>query len=477
MREPTVPEPTTPDPPTPDPPTPPSAPDAHTREPAALTRKVVAGASLLLLVVVGAVAITQLTGTDDAPGMLTERPGVAAPTQDDADPDAPGVDPDAAPEPGASESPSLEPVVLVPRVDVVDQTVVAEGLDVPWGLAELPDGDLLVTLRDRAQILRVSDASGGGGPVALTGPGAEQLLTETVPQGEGGLLGIAVAPPDPNSEAATDTATDPDTATDADPAPAPDTVTVFVYRTGAEDNAVLRSTLTGNDLAPWEPVVTGIPRAGVHNGGALGVGPDGHLYVATGDAGDTTLAQDVESLGGKILRVALDGTVPSGNPIPGSPLWSWGHRNVQGLDWDDRERMFASEFGQNEIDELNLIVAGQNYGWPRAEGPGGTQDGFVDPVAWWSPMDASPSGLAVTSEGIYLAGLRGERLWRVPLGAVVRPEAIEPQALLVAEHGRLRGLLATDDGLLVTTSNTDGRGEPAESDDRVLRLTLASAAG
>ncbi len=423
------------------------------RKPGASARTVAAGASLVLLVAVGVVAVSQSNARDEPRGVLVqERPGTAMPSADAA-PD-PATDPDGEPGPAASEEPSLEPAPLVPRVTVVDTSVVAEGLDVPWAMAELVGGDLLVTLRDQARIVRVG---ANGAPVPVTGPGADQLAAETVPQGEGGLLGIAVVGPSPEAD--------------------DDVVTVFVYRTGAEDNAVLRATLTGDELGPWEPVLEGIPRAAVHNGGALGVGPDGHLYVATGDAGDTALAQDVESLGGKILRVALDGTVPTGNPIPGSPLWSWGHRNVQGIDWDERGRMFASELGQNDIDELNLIVAGENYGWPRVEGPGGQDAGFVDPVAWWRPVDASPSGLAVTTEGIYLAGLRGERLWRVPLGAVVRPEAIEPQAVLAGEHGRLRGLLATDDGLLVTTSNTDGRGDPTDADDQILRLALEPAAG
>lgn len=411
-------------------------------------------AVLAVLVVVGVIAVTQNSAREPAPNVAGSPAPSSAPTAGEPDPSDPATDPSADP-----ADPTLEPAPLVPRVSVATQTVVAEGLSVPWALAELPDGDLLVTLRDEARILRVS-TSAAGEPQPLGGPGADQLLTDTVPGGEGGLLGIAVVPPDPDDVSAST-----------------DDVTVVVYRTGAEDNAVLRATLTGDELGPWEPVLTGIPKAGVHNGGALGVGPDGHLYVATGDAGDPALSQDVESLGGKILRVDLSGAAPAGNPLPGSPMWSLGHRNVQGIDWDARGRMFATEFGQNEIDELNLIVGGENYGWPRVEGPGGSEDGFVDPIASWRPEEASPSGLAVTSEGIYLAGLRGERLWRVPLGAVVRPETIEPQALLEGEHGRLRGLLTSGEAVLVTTSNTDGRGDPDDADDQILRLTFAAEAG
>lgn len=433
-------------------------------EPSLLRTRILATGVLAVLVAVGVIAVTQNSARDTPPGVVASpTPSAERPADGEPDPAEPSGEPSPDPagtaDPADPADPTLDPAPLVPRVTVATQTVVAEGLSVPWALAELPDGDLLVTLRDEARILRVSTSTGGE-PRPLRGPGAEQLLADTVPGGEGGLLGIAVVPPDPEGD-------------DGDEGASADEVTVVVYRTGAEDNAVLRATLTGDELGTWEPILTGIPKAGVHNGGALGIGPDGFLYVATGDAGDPTLSQDVESLGGKILRVDLTGQAPAGNPLPGSPMWSLGHRNVQGIDWDPRGRMFATEFGQNAIDELNLIVAGENYGWPRVEGPGGSADGFVDPVAAWRPEEASPSGLAVTNEGIYLAGLRGERLWRVPLGAVVRPEALAPQALLEGEHGRLRGLLTSGEAVLVTTSNTDGRGDPDDADDQILRLTFA----
>ncbi|WP_425471166.1 PQQ-dependent sugar dehydrogenase [Xylanimonas allomyrinae] len=238
----------------------------------------------------------------------------------------------------------------------------------------------------------------------------------------------------------------------------------------------------------------GIAKAANHDGGRLAFGPDGYLYVTTGDAGDRPSAQDRASLNGKILRVTRDGTPAPGNPFDGSPVWSLGHRNVQGLGWDSSGRMFASEFGQDTWDELNEIVRGGNYGWPEVEGagqgtpdavPGGgpvVVDGFVQPLVVWPTSDASPSGLAVTDEAVYLAALRGQRLWRVPwappsasvAATAGGPRTLgEPQALLTGE-GRLRAVVADRDGSLwVLTNNTDGRGTPGPDDDRLLHVRVA----
>ncbi|WP_363266302.1 PQQ-dependent sugar dehydrogenase [Cellulomonas sp.] len=322
---------------------------------------------------------------------------------------------------------------------------IARDLDVPWALAFLPTGDALVTLRDAASLVVVT-ADGATTPV--TGPGADQLTREVVPGGEGGLLGVAVL----------------GGGTGGGP------VDVALYATAADDNRVLRGTLDGTTLGELRPVLTGIHKARNHDGGRLAVGPDGYLYVSTGDAANPPDAQDPGSLNGKILRITPDGDPAPGNPDPDSRVWSLGHRNVQGIGWSADGRMFASEFGQNTWDELNVIVPGGNYGWPTVEGTGGTDDGFVDPVATWATSDASPSGLAVTDEGVYLAALRGRRLWRVPL----TPDGVgEPQALLTGEHGRLRAVAVAPDGSLwVMTNNTDGRGDPSPGDDRILRVSL-----
>ncbi|HET7477780.1 MAG TPA: PQQ-dependent sugar dehydrogenase [Dermatophilaceae bacterium] len=325
-----------------------------------------------------------------------------------------------------------------PAAAPVDRpTVVARKLNVPWGLAFLPDGSALVTSRDEGRVLRVRR---GAATVEVgTVPGVE-------PGGEGGLLGVAVSP---------------DFASDG---------TVFVYLTAAEDNRVLRMTLRDKRLREDKVVVDGIPKAINHNGGRLAFGPDGYLYIGTGDAMDPGRSQDRESLGGKILRVTRDGAPAPGNPF-GNRVWTLGHRNVQGLAWDGHRRMFASEFGQNTWDELNRIEPGRNYGWPDVEGRGG-RGGFTDPLVQWPTADASPSGIAVGTDGaVYLAALRGESLWRVP----IRDDgpAAEPRRLLRGDYGRLRTVERDSAGnLWVVTSNTF-RGNPGEDDDRVIVFPAA----
>ncbi|MFI2753328.1 PQQ-dependent sugar dehydrogenase [Cellulomonas sp. P22] len=330
-------------------------------------------------------------------------------------------------------------------VEVTDVTEVASGLDVPWGMGLLPDGRLVVTQRDAGTLVLVGP---DGQVTEVTGTGAEELRDLTHAQGEGGLLGVAVGP------------------TGED---------LFLYATTGQDNRVVRAALDGTVLGPLDGVLDGIPAARNHDGGRLAFGPDGFLYVTTGDAGQRQDAPDPGSLAGKILRVTTGGDPAPGNPDPGSPVWSSGHRNVEGLGWAPDGRMFASEFGQDAWDELNVIVPGGDYGWPTHEGDPGTDDGTVAPVVTWATREASPSGLAVTDEAVYVAALRGERLWRVPLTA---GGVGEPQALLVGEHGRLRAVEVAPDGTLwVLTGNTDGRGEIRAGDDRLLRVTLAPVVG
>ncbi|MGW4635174.1 PQQ-dependent sugar dehydrogenase [Nocardia sp. NPDC004415] len=306
---------------------------------------------------------------------------------------------------------------------------VAQGIDVPWGLAFLSDGTALVAERDSGRILRVT-------------PGRAPELFHEVPgvvaRGEGGLLGLAVAPGESG--------------------------TVYAYFTAENDNRILR-------LRPGQPgeiVYTGIAKAGNHNGGRIAFGPDGMLYVGTGDAGDSALSQDPASPNGKILRLTPDGAPAPGNPTPGSPVLSLGHRNVQGLAWDRAGRLFAAEFGQNRLDELNLVEPGRNYGWPTVEGPGGSDRGFTDPVLTWPTSAASPSGIAIAGDTLYLAALRGERLWTTTLSDGT---ATTPRPVFDDTYGRLRTVAVAPDGALwLTTSNTDGRGDPRTGDDRVLRF-------
>ena len=315
------------------------------------------------------------------------------------------------------------------------------GLAVPWGIDFLPDGHALVTERDTARLLDVSPA----GQVT-----AVATIAGVQPGGEGGLLGLAVSPTFASDRF------------------------VYLYYTAASDNRIVRVTYTNGEIGPQQVILSGLPKGTIHNGGRIAFGPDGMLYAGVGETGDTALAQDLSSLGGKILRITPSGAAAPGNPF-GTRVWSYGHRNVQGLAWDDQGRLFATEFGQNTFDEVNVIEAGNNYGWPIVEGTGGGST-YTDPVVTWTTAEASPSGAAILDGSLWVAGLRGRRLWQVPLtgdGGVGTP-----QALLSGQFGRLRNAVAAPDGTLwVTTSNRDGRGTPTTGDDRILVLTFDGGPG
>ncbi len=314
---------------------------------------------------------------------------------------------------------------------------IATDLEAPWGLGFLPDGTALVTQRDRGIISLIDGAS-----VRKVG-----TIDETAPTSEGGLLGLAVSP---------------GFATDRQ---------VFVYVTTLEDNRVLSMRFDGSSISDITPILTGIPNGDIHDGGRLAFGPDGFLYVSTGETGDEDLSQDDNSLGGKILRITPEGDPASGNPDEQSPVWTAGHRNVQGLAFDNQDRLWASEFGSQVWDELNRIEPGNNYGWPLAEGDSNLE-GYVDPQVQWSPAEASPSSVAFADGSLWVASLRGERLWQVAIkadGTLGRPV---PH--FVGAYGRLRTVVAAPDGSLwLGTSNRDGRGDPAPTDDRIFRVTVS----
>ncbi|MEU6313410.1 PQQ-dependent sugar dehydrogenase [Streptomyces sp. NPDC047014] len=347
--------------------------------------------------------------------------------------------------PGASGGAQVSPSVPVPPAKgaVTVTGEVAKGLESPWGVAPLPGGDLLVASRDRGTISRVA---AGSGAVTRIGevPGVD-------PGGEGGLLGLALSPSFASDRL------------------------VYVYFTTASDNRIARLRYdeqrpAGQQLGAPDTVFRGIPKGLIHNGGRIAFGPDKMLYAGTGETGVTGLAQDKASLGGKILRMTPDGEPVHGNPEPDSVVYSYGHRNVQGLTWDKEKRLWAAEFGQNTWDELNLIEPGANYGWPEAEGKAG-KPGMRDPVAVWKTEEASPSGIAWAEGSVWMAGLRGERLWRIPLAGAA--QAAEPESFLQGKYGRLRTVVPLGgDKLLLVTSETDGRGSPEAGDDRILTLTV-----
>ena len=342
----------------------------------------------------------------------------------------------AAAAPAAVIAPS---VLATPSFDFSRPDVVATGLGVPWGLTFLPDGSALVAERMSARILRLR-------------PGAapEQVATVpgVVPSGEGGLLGLA-----------------------ASPTYAQDNY-LYTYFTAANDNRIVRFRLSSPQTL--EPILTGLAKASIHDGGRIKFGPDGMLYAGVGDAGTTANAQNQQSLNGKILRMRPDGSVPPDHPFSGSRVYSLGHRNVQGLAWDAQNRLYATEFGQNTWDEVNQIVPGGNYGWPTVEGIG-NDPRFRNPIVQWTTAEASPSGAAIVGDTLYAAALRGTRLWLVPLNG--SGGAGTPTVQLQNSYGRLRTVeLGPDGWLWITTSNRDGRGTPAASDDRVIRFPPTGAA-
>ena len=316
----------------------------------------------------------------------------------------------------------------------LESRTVTTGLTSPWGLSATSEEAVLLSERDTGRILRLDPGSGE----------REELRTlpDVVPGGEAGLLGLALTP---------------------------DESELLAYYTVEESSRIVSMPWDGESLGEPEVLLEGIPGgAGYHQGGALVVGPDDLLYVGTGDNGVPESAQDRGSLSGKVLRLTLDGQPAPGNPFD-DEVYSYGHRNVQGLAFDDEGRLWASEFGANAWDELNLIEAGANYGWPQVEGSGGGE-GLTDPVVVWRTEDASPSGLAYWDGSLWMAALRGERLWEIPLADGA--ELVEqPVAHLAGELGRLRSVLALPDALLLVTSNTDGRGEVRDGDDRALLLT------
>ncbi|KWV31284.1 glucose dehydrogenase [Micromonospora rifamycinica] len=325
---------------------------------------------------------------------------------------------------------------------VCGTTVVTTERDLPWGLVQLPDGTVLYGRRDLFDV------------VAMNPDGSNKRSIGTVPNvagtnGEGGVLGLAVS-----SSFAIDR-------------------WLYIYHTTTTDNRIVRIRYDGTlQTGSVQVLLTGIPRNKYHNGGRLRFGPDGMLYAATGDGQSPDRAQDVNDLGGKVLRIRPDGTVPSDNPF-GNAVWSYGHRNPQGLAFDSRGRLFEQEFGNNVMDETNIIVRGGNYGWPACEGTTGScaNPNFVAPVRTYPVAEASCSGLAIVRDVLYLACLRGNRMYR----AVISGNTLtDVQQYFVGTYTRLRTVEPTLDGNLWLTTSTGGDKDsvPNNSNERILKVTL-----
>ena len=345
------------------------------------------------------------------------------------------------PRPSSTSSPIATPDEQVQPAG--EPTVIASGLEAPWSIVRLDPigeqgGSTLISERDTGRVKEL--LADGTVRVAGTVPGVDA-------GGEGGLLGLAA-----RREGAQ--------------------LWLYAYLTAASDNRIIRMPLAGEagdyELGEPEPVLTGLVKAGNHNGGRIAFGPDGMLYATVGDAGRPGLAQDRAALNGKILRMTPDGGVPDDNPFADSLVYSLGHRNPQGLAWGEDGTLYSSEFGQNTWDELNIIAAGQNYGWPTVEGIANAE-GFVNPIQQWSTSEASPSGLASIGSTLFMAALRGERLWAI----WVEQEGVASTAFYSGEFGRLRDAVEGRDGTLwVITNNTDGRGSPRDGDDKLLQIPL-----
>ncbi|HEV2784563.1 MAG TPA: PQQ-dependent sugar dehydrogenase [Actinophytocola sp.] len=316
---------------------------------------------------------------------------------------------------------------------------VSTGWDIPWDVSWAPDGSFaLVTERDTFRVFRIN-RNGSGKTQVGTVPNSQTT------DGEGGLMGVAFSPTWNGSS-------------DQE---------VFFMHTSSEGNRIARMSFNGTALSGYTAIVTGIAKSRFHNGGRIRFGPDGFLYATTGDAQQMNNAQNPNSLNGKILRVTKTGAAAPGNPF-GTRIYSLGHRNPQGLAWDDAGRLWSSELGASSRDELNLILPGRNYGWPECEG---TCDvaGMTNPKRTWSVAEASPSGLAFANGALFMAALRGQRLWRIVLNG---ENVSTVTSHFNGQFGRLRAVVKVpgENAIWFGTTNSDNNGNG--SPDRFLRSNL-----
>lgn len=358
-----------------------------------------------------------------------------------------------SPDPSPTPTPSPTPEVFTTADGVrFSVDVVATDLRIPWSLTFAPDGRLFVT--ERPGRVRILDLTARTMTLALT-------LDDTFAEGEAGVLGLTLDPSFSSNRL------------------------VYLYYSarvgGGGVNRVVRYREVGGQLGERVVLLDNIPAAGTHDGGRIRFGPDGLLYITAGDAASASLAQDVASLAGKILRINPDGTTPRDNPFS-SRIYSYGHRNPQGLDWHPvTGDLWASEHGNSGNDEINVIERGVNYGWPRIEGSQ-TMTGMQTPITFYNPAIA-PSGASfyrgqrfpAFANNFFVATLRGTHIRRVRIDPASPRRIMAQEQLLEGRFGRIRDVITGPDGFLYfATSNNDGRGSVTSDDDRIARLMPAS---
>ncbi|KAF5074745.1 Aldose sugar dehydrogenase YliI [anaerobic digester metagenome] len=310
--------------------------------------------------------------------------------------------------------------------------LMAENLEVPWALDFLPDDRMIFTQR-------------GGKLSILDGKTVKTLGQVNVTHNsESGFLGIAV---DPNFNL---------------------NHHIYVYYSLGDYNRISRYNLEGEQIINETVILDNIPGAAIHDGGRLKFGPDGKLYATTGDSANPGLAQDTSSLAGKILRLNTDGSIPADNPF-GNYVYSYGHRNPQGITWSPTGIMYASEHGQSKNDEINIITRGENYGWPTYEG-NNTATGYIMPLRAYTELTLAPSGIAYYQGALYVAGLRGSQLRKIALSG--DGKSITGEKATFTQLGRIREVVEHNGYLYIATSNRDGRGVPQSGDDRIIRIKI-----
>lgn len=331
--------------------------------------------------------------------------------------------------------PAGEIGVTKDQVGVADIEVMAQDLKIPWEIIFLSSGEMLVTERP-GNLLKI-----GTDKTVIKIQGVEHV-------GEGGLQGMALHPDFENNNL------------------------IYLYLTTKSDDGLInrleRYKLIDNSLSDKKIIINNIPGARFHDGGRIKFGPDKKLYITTGDAGKSDKAQDLNYLGGKILRINDDGSIPQDNPFKNSPIYSYGHRNPQGLTWDDEGNLWATEHGRSGIksglDELNLIKPGQNYGWPIIQGSEKKENMFDSVIHSGPDITWAPAGAIFWDGSIFFAGLRGEALYEYKI------QIQEFKTHFFSNFGRLRAVVLHGGFIYISTSNTDGRGEERDGDDKIIKI-------